>query len=190
LTTPIIQKSSLFACEPSWRPNRTGTRQQLPANVRSWTYETGSLTQRLRRFYGSAVTVKVLRQRWQTPFLSERQQLTLPEHRFALVREVLLYAHDRPLILARTIIPTRTLKAARSNLAKLGTRPLGEVIFAYPKLERLQLDVTLIQPALWTPAARELAQIQRPVWSRRTVYGLHHRTMLVSECFLPEALVL
>ncbi|MDD2724433.1 MAG: chorismate lyase [Methylovulum sp.] len=184
----MTTRSQLFLRDPQWRENRRGTRHQLPTAVQSWTYETGSLTQRLRRTYGNAVKVSVLWQQWQTPFLSEQHRLQIPTHIHALVREVLLHADGKPLILARTVIPADTITFAHSNLAKLGTRPLGEVIFAYPKLARLQLDVCQTQPYAWIADTRELAQIDRPVWGRRTVYGLQHQHLLVSEFFLADSL--
>jgi chorismate--pyruvate lyase len=184
----LATKSFLFNCEPSWLENRQGLRHKLPDNVQSWTYESGSLTQRLRNFYGDAVAVKVLLQRWQAPFLSERRLLKLPEHQYSLTREVLLHANGKPLILARTIIPASTIKVVKSNLSHLGSRPLGEIIFSYPKLERIAMDVALIDPSTWTQSALAEAGIDQPVWGRRTVYAIAHKQMLVSEFFLPEVL--
>jgi len=181
-------KSFLFAREPSWLENRPGLRHKLPLNVQSWVYESGSLTKRLRDFYGAGVAVKVLLQRRRTPFLSERRLLKLPEHHIILTREVLLHVKGKPLILARTIIPEETIKAAKSNLSRLGNRPLGEIIFSYPQLERLSMDITLINLSTWTPAANKEAIIDQPIWGRRTVYGIAHKQMLVSEFFLPEVL--
>jgi chorismate--pyruvate lyase len=184
----LANKSFLFKREPLWLENRSGTRHTLPENVQSWTYEPGSLTQRLRDYYGNAIGVKVLLQQWSTPFLSERRLLKLRENRYSLIREVLLHADGKPLILARTIIPAKTIKVAKSNLAHLGSRPLGEVIFSYPKLERIEMDVTLIDQPTWTPSAIAEANIDQPVWGRRTVYAIAHRQMLVSEFFLPGVL--
>lgn len=181
-------KSFLFNHDPRWLENRPGTRHALPENVQSWTYEPGSLTQRLRDYYGDAIGVKVLLQRWGTPFLSERKLLKLRENRYSLIREVLLHADGKPLILARTIIPAKTIKVAKSNLSHLGSRPLGEVIFSYPKLERIEMDVTLINPSIWTQPATAEANIDLPIWGRRTVYAIAQRQMLVSEFFLPEVL--
>ncbi|TRX00656.1 chorismate--pyruvate lyase family protein [Candidatus Methylobacter oryzae] len=181
-------KSFLFNREPVWLENRPGTRHTLPENVQSWTYEPGSLTQRLRDYYGDAVRVKILLQQWNTPFLSERRLLKLRESRYSLIREVLLYANAKPLILARTIIPAKTIKAAKRNLAHLGNRPLGEVIFSYPKLERIEMDVTLIDLPVWTQPAIAEGRIIEPVRGRRTVYAVAHRQMLVSEFFLPGVL--
>ena len=182
----MTTKSFLFNCEPIWLENRQGLRHKIPENVQSWTYESGSLTQRLRGIYGAGIAVKILLQRWQTPFLSERRLLKLPEHHFNLTREVLLHINGKPLILARTIIPASTIKAAKSNLSRLGNRPLGEIIFSYPKLERIAMDVTLIKPSTWTQPALAEAGIKQPIWGRRTVYAIAHQHMLVSEFFLPE----
>ena len=135
--------------EPKWNLIRPGLRHTLAENVQSWAYEPGSLTKRLRSYYGDAVTVKLLFHKWRRPFLSERRLLKLPGHRYCLTREVLLHADSKPLILARTIIPEKTVKAARRNLNHLGTRPLGEVIFSYPDLERVEMQITCIQPHEW-----------------------------------------
>jgi len=165
-----------------------GVRHTLPINVQSWTYEAGSLTQRLRSFYGNSVAVNVLFQRWQSPFLSERRLLNLPEHCYCLTREVLLHADGKPLILARTIIPRDTIKVAKSNLSHLGNRPLGEIIFSYPKLQRLDLNISLVTPDIWTQPAIAAGHINQPLWGRRTVYSIAQRQMLVSEFFLPNVL--
>lgn len=184
----MTAKSLLFNSEPLWLENRQGLRHKLPDNVQSWTYESDSLTRRLRSCYGDVVAVKVLLQRWNNPFLSERRILKLPEHQYSLTREVLLHADGKPLILARTIIPASTIKAAKSNLSQLGNRPLGEIIFSYPKLERIAMDVALINLSTWTQSAITETGIDQPIWGRRTVYAIAHKQMLVSEFFLPEIL--
>jgi chorismate--pyruvate lyase len=184
----LSAKSFLFNREPLWLENRPGLRHKLPENVQSWTYESGSLTRRLRNCYGEAVAVKVLLQHWSKPFLSERRLLKLPKHHYSLIREVLLHVDGKPLILARTIIPASTIKVVKSNLSHLGNRPLGEVIFSYPKLERTAMDVALISRSMWTQPAISEAVIDQPIWGRRTVYAIAHKHMLVSEFFLPEIL--
>ncbi len=183
-------RSFLFSQEPRWIENRRGLRLRYSESVQSWIYEPGSLTQRLRSYYGNAVAVKILHQCWHTPFLTERLLLGLPEHRYCLIREVLLHARSKPLVLARTIIPDATVKIAHRNLSHLGNRPLGEVIFSYPKLERLTMELTEIKSTVWTPPARTLASINQPVAGRRTVYAIAQKQMLVCEFFLPAGLAL
>ena len=184
----MASKSFLFYREPAWLENRSGIRHTLPENVQSWTYEPGSLTQRLRDCYGDAIGVKILLQQWTAPFLTERKLMGLPENKYSLIREVLLHADGKPLILARTIIPSGTIKVAKSNLSHLGSRPLGEVIFSYPKLERIEMGVALIGTSTWTKHAQAEGHISQSIWGRRTVYAIAQRQMLVSEFFLPGVL--
>lgn len=184
------KNSFLFIQDPHWKKKYPGIKQSLPENVHSWVYEKGSLTRRLRHAYGSAVTVEILFHRWKPAFLSECKLLNLPHQQYNLVREVLLHADGKPLILARTILPEKTIKIAKRNLSHLGTRPLGEVIFSYPKLERLSLDISHVHHKTWTPELTQTIDIEQKVWGRRTVYAIQKQKLLVSEFFMPEALEL
>jgi chorismate--pyruvate lyase len=185
-----FRNSFLFHKEPGWKNNRPDLRQQIPAQVKSWIYETGSLTQRLRKQYPGQVQVKILFHQWKPAFPGECTQLRLDHHRFQLVREVLLHANQTPLILARTILPEKTIKIAKRNLSHLGTRPLGEVIFAYPNLERGQLQISCIPSNNWSSALHQDLNLPDNIWGRRTVYQIQQHPLLVSEFFLPGALSL
>lgn len=179
--------SVLFSREPSWFSIPQLARTPDPATA-SWLYETGSLTERLRRSVGGSLSVSLLLNRRQKPFLTESQLLHLPRQRFCLIREVLLQACGRPLILARTVVPAHTLKGPHGNLSRLGARPLGEVIFSYPSLRRRILSITEAQPALWSERLQARIPITRPVWGRRTVYEIAGRPLIVNEFFLAAAL--
>lgn len=183
-------KSAIFQQQPKWQLNRPGVLRQIPEAAASWIFEPGSLTRRLRSYYGDSFSVKILFHRWQPAFFDECRQLHLTLHRAQLIREVLLHANDEPLILARTILPHATIRVAKRNLSHLGTRPLGEVIFAYPKLERLQLEISEVNVNHWQPSIRQQLNIEQAIWGRRTVYAIHHHPLLVSELFLPGALKL
>lgn len=180
--------SSLFAQAPHWAKQPFSVPRPLPANVKSWLYETGSLTQRLRAFYGAQFAVRILQQRWYKAFIDESRLLGLPASQYVLIREVLLHAAGQPLILARSIIPASTIAVAQRNLSHLGTRPLGEVIFAYPDLQRLALELAYIQPSCWQAHSRQQFALHQPLWGRRTVYAIPTQPLLVSELFLPGVL--
>lgn len=181
-------KSFLFTQEPDWSGYRSSFNHKLPPAVQSWVYESHSLTQRLRDWYGDGVSVDILFHQWHPPFLSEWRQLKSPANRACLIREVLLHTDGKPLILARTIIPAKTIKAAKRNLNHLGNRPLGEIIFSYPKLKRLDMNIACVAPENWNKEVIQRAKIDQPIWGRRTVYSIRQRPMLVSEFFLPEIL--
>ena len=182
----MTRTSYLFNREPLWHEHIKGSQHDLSEDVQSWLYEPGSLTRRLRDCYDNNISVCVLFQKWARPFFSETRQLEAPPFRYHLIREVLLHSNGKPLLLARTIIPGHTIKAAHRNLAHLGNRPLGEVIFSYPDLERISMEITRVSPHFWTAAALEKADVKQAVWGRRTIYAIQQRPMLVSEFFLEE----
>ena len=174
-------KSRLFESEPKWIFSSHSIRQNLPSDLNSWLNESESLTQRLRNQFEN-IRVQVLFEKQETPFLTEWRTLNLPEKRYCLVREVVLLSNKMPLILARTVIPAKTLKITQGNLARLGSRPLGEILFSTPSLERESCGIVKIEPMLWTTDFDIIA----PLWGRRTQYSICKQPMLVSEFFLPS----
>lgn len=179
-----MSHSRLFQHEPRWISANPTLCKILPPDLQSWLNESESLTQRLRNQFEN-IHVHVLFEKQQTPFLTERRILKQPEQRVCLVREVVLLSNQTPLILARTVIPAKTLKITHGNLARLGTRPLGEILFSAPSLKREPLGVTRIEPHLW---ASDLS-ITETLWGRRTQYSICGQPMLVSEFFLPSLLL-
>jgi chorismate lyase len=177
--------SYLFSKAPHWLKNRNFIRSQLPKNTCSWIFEQHSLTKRLRTYYGASFGVKVLLQGWYKPYADESRALSKSARQVCLIREVLLHADQTPLILARSVIPKATIAVAERNLSHLGSRPLGEVIFAYPDLQRLSSEVAEISPSDWTSSCRCRFDLQHALWGRRTIYAIPTETMLVSEFFLP-----
>lgn len=181
-------KSYLFTRPPIWKNHHHGLEQQLSGNLYSWLTETGSLTKRLRGIYSHDFGVKVLFHRWKPAFIDECKLLGLPPARYQLIREVLLHNNGRPLVLARTILPESTIKIAHRNLSHLGNRPLGEVIFAYPDLDRRLRQFGRVDPVSWSPQLQSEVSLHQSIWGRRTVYAIHGEPLLVAEFFLPHLL--
>lgn len=174
-------KSRLFEFEPKWISSPDYRFKKLPRDLQSWLFESNSLTQRLRNQFEN-VRVQVLFEQQETPFLTERKILNLPEQRYCLVREVILLSNQTPLILARTIIPAKTLKMSHGNLARLGSRPLGEILFSASTLKREFSGLTKIEFNQWATNLN----IMQSLWGRRTKYSICNQPMLVSEFFLPS----
>jgi len=182
-------KSFFFTNSPLWRKKQHVFNQSLAPELASWIHETGSLTQRLRRDYNNPIMVKLLFHYWRKPFLNESLLLKLPTQQFCLIREVVLQdCNAQALILARTVLPPATIKIAQRNLSHLGTRPLGEVIFAYPYLMRLQSEITCIQSLQWRKDLLQQLPLEPSTWGRRTMYAIKHQPLLVSEFFLDKVL--
>jgi chorismate lyase len=180
--------SHLFIRPPLWKSQLRGSDSQPPQALSPWLDETGSLTKRLRSVYGKNLAVQLLFHQWKPAFVEECQQLKIPHHRYQLIREVLLHIEGTPLVLARTVLPEQTIRIAHRNLSHLGTRPLGEVIFAYPDLELRQRYFSQAAPNGWSSAVQQQFQIEQTVWGRRTLYAIHNQPLLVSEFFLPAML--
>lgn len=178
------QKSNLFFSEAEWFDGRLVFRSLPDAEIVDWLFEPGSLTERLRSVCGEQFRVQLLGQSWQKPFLGERRSLQMPGRRYALTREVLLCRGDLPLVCARTIIPAKTLRGAQRRLSNLGNRPLGEVLFASPKLERRGFELAELRSENWLGSGA-LKTPQEPIWGRRTVYSIGGHELLVCEFFLP-----
>lgn len=178
-------KTVLFQQVPQWKDSHRCQLTPVDNMLESWLYETGSLTRRLRSIYGSAFAVEVLFNRWKPAFVDECQLLDLPHQRYQLIREVLLHAKGVPLILARTVLPEPTIAIAHRNLSHLGSRPLGEVIFSYPDLERRRRQISRVDAKQWMPSLSRRLMLDEACWGRRTVYAIHQQPLLVAEFFLP-----
>ena len=181
----MTPRSPLFARPPVWRPVRASQSHHIPPGAESWLFESGSLTQRLRALCGAEFQVRLLRQEWARPYADEAQALGLALARRAVVREVLLQCGDRPLVAARSIIPAETLRGARHGLARLGTRPLGEILFRDPRLERTHLELCAVEPGQWRRDLAGTIRIAGKVRGRRSCYRIGPGRLLVAEFFLP-----
>ncbi len=181
------KRSVLFRREPQWCVIRKGQAGASASPAYSWLFEKGSLTQRLRDSCPEPVQVRVLFQQWVRPFSGESQGLNISGNRYALIREVRLESAARPLIIARTVIPSQALSGSNRRLSRLGERPLGDILFADPDLRRLKSELLLFQSSVWQPSILEESQADK-LWGRRTLYASGERRMLVAEFFLPEVL--
>lgn len=186
----LSKRSFLFRREPSWFSAHRGVSVTVDPSVRSWLFEAGSLTARLRAACGPGFGVRVLRQCWDRPWADESRALGLALRRHALVREVVLHCDGRPLVLARSVIPPDALRGVQCRLAHLGERPLGELLFAYWKLRRESLELTRIGMADWRDAGDVGAEPADEVWGRRSLYTVARGHVLVCEFFLPAVLSL
>lgn len=149
----------------------------LPERWRPWLLCRDSLTAQLKQLSDGQFTVQLLRQAVESPHSSERQQLGMATRHWALVREVLLCGGGQPWVFARTVVPLQTLTGPLRKLRALGTRPLGEQLFAEPSLCRSGFE---------TADCRRLAAGQAAQWGRRSRFTVAGKPLLVAELFLDE----
>ncbi|MEN9464058.1 MAG: hypothetical protein RL217_239 [Pseudomonadota bacterium] len=93
------------------------------------------------------------------------------------VREVQLKVAGKTLVYARTAVPLQTLTGAERCLMQLGSRSLGSYLFTQPSLKRTELKASRCP-------ANELGL----TWSRRSIFYLHRKPLMVSEAFTQDLL--
>ena len=161
----------------------------MPEAAWSWITEPGSLTRRVQEGCAGVFELRLLRQGWGDALPGERRLLRA-DHRHGrdLIREVELLCDGAPRVFARTVIPARSLIGRAHELTRLGTRPLGAVLFADPSTRRGAVEFARLSPAhgLFAAAtAHSTGERPAELWGRRTVYRFADKPLLVNEIFLP-----
>lgn len=155
--------------------------KQPPAEVQSWLFDHTSLTARLKRRCRK-FEVRLLSQDYQRPAQDEQQILGIRPGRHALIRQVCLYCDGGASVYARTVIPASTLTGRQRIYAKLGTRPLGAMLFADRTMRRDEVMVAEFALAELPIAVPGTGQT---CWGRRSIFRVGGKPLLVSEVFLP-----
>lgn len=158
---------------------------------RGWLTYRGSLTWRITA-RAKDFRVERLTQKLRFPNEDEYRALGRPTHKRALVREVILHAGGKPVVLAHSIAARRDLFGVWRPLRGLGTRPLAEMLFNDPLVARAPLEYVRIdfRHPLWKRAKRTLRRDLPALWARRSLFRKHGRPLMVTEVFLPEILSL
>ena len=176
----------------AWNRVDSGELHQAPRKWQSWLSDTGSLTQKIESVIGQKLEVLVLR--------DCRQNLNGDESRYfrfkikrCRIREVLLCANGMPLVIARSVIPSSSSSGSNHGVLRLGSKPLGAVLFAKTRMHSKKKPIREIagldkQSALWKKCFQQYSSLPSVSWARRTLYQLKGRPLLVSEVFLPTLL--
>jgi len=136
----------------------------VPEHVCNWLLDGQSLTAKLRDKYED-FKVNVLSQEQDNPYDCELKLLAACNNQTFIVREVELIGSQRPVVIARSLIP---LTADTSEILKIGAKPLGEILFNDPEIKRGHLEVGSFNKS----------------WARRSTFKIGKTKLLVSEIFL------
>jgi chorismate--pyruvate lyase len=160
---------------------------EIPAHLKPWLLDRGSLTQRLEAACGQRIVVEVLAQGWARPLPVESVMLELIAGRYAWVRQVRLRCTGTPWVYARTVIPRATLTGRERRLTHLKNRSLGAVLFSDPTMRRGETAVGWLTPRerCFHAATDVLNPAPAFIPGRRTLFWLSGKPLLVSEFFLP-----
>jgi len=159
----------------------------MPADIHDWLIDQGSLTARLKRVCKEEFRVRLITLGWGKALYSEGVLLGMRRGEAAVVREVELLIDGVPWVFARTVIPASSLRGPAKRLTMLGTKPLGEVLFADPHTERVVMQIASLHSKhnLFNKAARYMDEPPEQLWGRRTLFNLSGSPLLVNELFLP-----
>lgn len=167
-----------------WHPARGFHRGRIPVSLRPWLLADGSLTAQVSALCPGEFQVQVLREHRALPYSDEARLLSATRSRPpALVREVALSCGDVPLVVARTVIPASSLRGPCRQLAGLGRRPLGTVLYADRTTRRGPLHVTSLRMA--DARLTDRRHGSETIWGRRALFRFRGTPLLVSEFFLP-----
>ena len=169
-------KDTLLAInfDTRWSTYQRPTNLQAPRPWRQWLLDRGSLTTHLIAASNNHFKVALKQQGWAIPYRSEAKALKLKNRQAALIREVELLGNEQVYVLARTVIPASTLTGKYQQLATLGNKSLGSVLFSDPSMRRGTFQICQLR-----------LDNGEKVWARRSVFYLSGKPLLVCEVFLP-----
>ena len=88
------------------------------------------------------------------------------------IREVILYGNQNPRVYAQSIIPVETINKGLSKLGKLGTKPLGDILF--------EKNIFKKENTVFA----KFKDKKNIFWGRKTKYNVKNKPFSVMEVFL------
>jgi chorismate lyase len=177
---PTTMPPAALSPTPDWD---LASQLAVPLNTvqREWLCDQGSLTRKLTEAAAQHFSVWPLQEGWQALRSDECLALGVADGSQGWVREVFLRGHQQPWVFARSVATREALDGSGLDLAHLGTRSLGELLFSDQAFQRGPLHVCRY-PASWLPSAVRTEQL----WARRSCFSRGALALLVVEVFLPE----
>jgi len=168
---------------------------QTGGTLRRWLVGGGSLSYRIQQRCANFRVVR-LRQALCRAYPDETQPLGLVYGKVALVREVILFCGETPVIFAHSVALREDLNGAWRGLRGLGSRPLASALFDDPRIEHLPLAFRKLNARhpLYRRARQALSALMDELppalslWARRRVFLREGAPLLVTEVFLPGIL--
>jgi chorismate--pyruvate lyase len=160
-----------------WRPLGAAALRCLPAALRPWLADAGSLTAALRRVLAGALDCTLLAQGWRAASADEARMLGQLLGARLYWRRVRFSHAGRALLIGHTLAPPAVL-AACPRLRRLGDRPVGELLFADPAIRRERIELAEL-------GSGALSEFPAALTARRALVPAGRGRLLVTEHFLP-----
>lgn len=165
---------------PHWHNNP-------PANslLREWLLNEGSLTRLLKQLSDNQLCIQPVQEGWQQLRDDECLAVGAPCDSQGWVREVFLCGHQQPWVYARSVASRTALEQNGFDLASLGNRSLGELLFSDQAFNRGAFQVCNLPASAWPAALHYTTADTTPLWARRSCFARGDLKILVAEAFLP-----
>lgn len=141
---------------------------QISAELKTWLYASGSLTQQLTDLANGEFQVEPTKEHFQRMRFSDAKWMNMPNQHTSWVRESLLYGcESQPWVKAKSIFPILSLQKRARIFQHIGTKPIGFFLFqrTNPACERR---------VIWLDDG----------WTRQSCYTWHGCKFIVQETFL------
>jgi len=182
------KKSASHSVLPQfWKPAKLICRVTTSRTLQKWLTLPTSLTAKLKA-QCTDLQVMVLSEKLESPLLNEAQALGMQRNEQAWVRCVLLQCNQQNWVYARTVIPNLTPDNPWYDLQNLGTKPLGEVLFELPSIQRSDFEFSRNTLDYWPYLVENMANqntAKQPGFARRSIFKQHNAPLLLTEVFLP-----
>lgn len=161
--------------------------EHIPNEIQSWFLYSGSTTQWLREHTKNRVTFDCWDQRWLLPLAEESDYLKISHDETAFIRKIDFSLSKKYLNTCRAIIPMKTLKNGGEILLTVGHRPIGEILFKDPHLQRTHLEVAKVSAThpYFQQACHCSSTLPEYLWARRSQLIYRDNPLAIIEIFLP-----
>ena len=138
-------------------------------NIKSWLIEKGPITKRIKS--EESFKLNLIKDEISAVDDSEKKFLEESSDKIK-VREVILMGNNIPRVYAKSLIPIRTIENGFSRLGKLGTKPLGDILFEKEIFKKTDVVYAQFQDK------------DSIFWGRKTKYIVKNMPLSVMEVFL------
>ncbi len=164
----------------------TYTRQDLNGEWAKWLCYCGSFTEKVRAFSTSTspLTIQIIKE---GVGLAKDGIDAFFDCRYFFFREILIYLGNRKLMFARSVMPKTASWQYKKKFRGLGSRPLGEMLFARQGLIRKELKIAKISsdyPEFGLIANNENNHTSF-IWARQSIFTKEKNILLLTEYFSP-----
>ncbi|BBP47091.1 putative chorismate pyruvate-lyase [Thiosulfatimonas sediminis] len=185
----LQQKTPSKTLRPQfWKPVGLLSRITPVGALHAWLKTPKSLTAKLKKRCPE-LHVKILSETFEIPLLSETQRLGLAADETVWVRCVVLQCGSDNWVYARTVIPAIGPDNPWQELQQLGNKPLGEVLFEMPNVQRSEFEFSKDTLDYWPYLAAHLNNAQQnklASFARRSIFTENDAQLLLTEVFLPD----